>query len=163
MTEKYFSRLNELQLSKRKALKEILELTKAQTEAITEDTLDSLGKLIDEKQKKIDEMIELDNEFETYFGRLKSILGVSRLNELDMAKLDAASAEGAVLLKRTIAEVMEIANSIVELEKVNNQKSNKLLDDFGKEIRKINQNKRANLAYKPLPVNAPSYFLDKKK
>jgi hypothetical protein len=163
MTEKYFSRLNELMQAKKNILTEILALTKAQTDTITEDSLDDLKKLIDEKQKKIDKMLELDDDFETYFGRLKSILGISKLSELDAAKLDAASAEGAAVLKRTIAEIMELATGISELEKINSQKSNKLLDHFGEEIRKISQSKRANMAYKPIQPAAPSYFIDKKK
>jgi hypothetical protein len=163
MTEKYFSRLNELMLAKKNILTEIFSLTKAQTDTITEDSLDDLKKLIDEKQIKIDKMLELDDDFETYFGRLKSVLGISKLSELDAAKLDPASAEGAAALKETIGEIMELAGRITELEKINDQKSNKLLDRFGEEIRKINQSKRANLAYKPIQPIAPSYFIDKKK
>ncbi len=163
MTEKYFSRLNELQLTKKNILMEILAITKAQTDTIAEDSLDRLKNLIDEKQLKIDQLIELDGEFEIYFARLKSALGVSKLSELDMTKLDISSAEGAGKLKSITAEVMDIVNSIVVLEKANGEKSNNLLNHFGAEIRKINQNKRANLAYKPIQTSVPSYFIDKKK
>jgi hypothetical protein len=90
-------------------------------------------------------------------------LGISHLNQLEEAKLENSASEGAKQLKAMTAEVLDLIRSISEIEKVNSQKSDKLLEQLGNEIKKINQGKKANNAYKPGPVKAPSYFLDKKK
>lgn len=161
--EKYIERLNELLQKKMSKLQEILALTGKQTDAITEDGLDRLNKLIEEKQRKIDDIDQLDEEFETYYERLKSILGISRLDQLDALKPEDRAAAGAKQLKGLTAEILEIMRSISEIEQVNQQKSKSLLGGFSNEIRRINQGKMANNAYRYGPASAPSYFLDKKK
>lgn len=161
--DQYFGRLSELLQKKKGLLGEILELTGKQTEAITEDGLDSLNKLIDEKQQKIDAIDKLDEEFQVYFQRLKSTAGISGLEQLDASKLEGVAAEGARQLKGLTAEIMDIIRAIGEIEKENSEKSQKLLSHFSGEIRKINLGKHANNAYKPAPYSTPSYFLDKKK
>ena len=161
--EKHIERLNELLLKKKALLLDILALTQAQTGAITEDRLDSLNELINNKQLKIDETTKLDEEFGVYYSRLKSTLGISHLDQLEAAKLEGGAFQGAKQLRELTAGILDIIRNISEIEKTNSQKSNELLEQFGKEIKKINQSKRANSAYKPGPVNAPSYFLDKKK
>lgn len=161
--EKYMERLVEILQKKKDILLDILDLTRKQTEAITEDGLDALNKLIDGKQKKIDEIDKLDEEFGVYFQRLKSTMGISRLDQLDASKLNAAVAEKAKSLKSLTAEILDVIKSISELEEINSGKSQELLGEFSKQIRSINQGKKANNAYKPAPYSAPSYFVDKKK
>ena len=161
--EKYIRQLNELLQKKKVLLLDILTMTKAQTEAIAEDSLDNLNNLINSKQLKIDEIDKLDEDFGTCCSSLKSTLGISNLDQLDAAKLGGAASEGAKQLKGLTAGILDVIRSISDIEKVNSQKSNKLLEQFGNEIKKINQGKKANNAYKPGYVSAPSYFLDKKK
>lgn len=161
--EKYIERLKELLLKKKALLLDVLTLTQAQTEAITEDSLESLDNLLNSKQLKIDAINKLDEEFGTYYQRLKSIMGISRLEQLDVAKLDGDSSKGAKQLKDLTAELLDIIRNISEIEKVNSQKCSKLLEQFGSEIKKINQGKKTNNAYNTGSVVAPSYFLDKKK
>lgn len=163
MPEKYIERLNEFLLKKKALLLDILTLTQAQTEAIAEDSLDSLNNLINSKQLKIDEINKLDEEFGTCCSRLKSILGISNLDQLDATKIEYGVSEGAKQLKGLTAGILDVIRNISEVEKGNSQKSNKLLEQFGNEIKKINQGRKANNAYKPGSVSAPSYFLDKKK
>jgi len=62
-------------------LKSILSLTRAQTEAISEEGMDGLQSLIDQKQSKIDEINGLDEEFNACFTALKQKLGVKSLDE----------------------------------------------------------------------------------
>ena len=162
-SEKYIERLNELLQKKKALLLDILTLTQAQTEAITEEGLDGLNKLIDDKQAIIDGINKLDEEFGTYYQRLKSTLGITRLDQLDAAKLEGGASDGAKQLKSLTAEILDVVRDISEIEKVNSQKSNKLLGQFGNEIKKINQGKKANNAYKSGAASAPSYFIDKKK
>jgi hypothetical protein len=161
--EKYTERLNELLRKKKAMLLDILTLTLEQAEVINEDSLDSLNKLIEEKQLKIDAIIKIDEEFEIYFQRFKSIMGISHLDQLDISKLNAAAIDGARQLKELTAGILDVIKSINVVEEANNLKSKKLLNEFGNQIKKINQSKKANNAYAPGPVSAPSYFLDKKK
>lgn len=161
--EKYIERLNELLQKKKALLLDILTLTQAQSEAITDEDLDSLNNLINSKQLKMDAINKFDEEFGTYYQRLKSTLGISHLDQLDTAKLESSASESAKQLKGLTAEILKVIRDIGEIEKANDQKSKKLLEQFGSEIKKINQGKKANSAYNPGPVSSPSYFLDKKK
>ena len=160
---KYIERIIEKLVKKKALLLDILELTRTQTDSITEDGMDKLGSLIAAKQEKIDEIDKLDEEFSIYYERLKSSMGISQLNEIDISKLGGEAHEKAVNLKELTAEILDIIQNISEIEKVNNRNSKILLDKFSNEIRKINQGKRANNAYRKEVFGTPSYFLDKKK
>ncbi len=161
--EKYIERLNELINIKKALLLDILALTADQSGVIEEDSLDTLGNLIEEKQRKIDEINKLDEEFDTYFLRLKSVLGISRLDRLDASKLEGSACSGAKQLKAVTAEILDIIQRIGALEKENEDKSKRLLGTFGDEIKKINQGKKVNHAYAPGLNKTTSYFIDKKK
>ncbi len=163
LPEQYIEILNGL-LSKKKAiLLDILTLTGAQSDAITEDGMDRLDRLIKEKQLKIDEIDKLDEEFEANCKKLKASLGISSLDQLDAERLGGDAIKGAKRLKSQTTEILDVIRNISEMEKVNGLKSKRLLDHFGSEIKKINQGKKANNAYKSGPYNVPSYFVDKKK
>ena len=157
----YIERLNELLEKKKALLADILGITRAQTEAVTEDGMDGLSDLIKNKQLKIDEINKLDEEFGIYYQRLKSTLEISRMDQIDAEKLDGAAQ--ARRLKELTAEILDVIRDIAVIERENSRKSKKLLEKFGNEIKKINQGKRANNAYKPGAFGVPSYFVDKKK
>lgn len=161
--EKYIERLNELLLKKKALLNEILVLTQTQTGVITEEGLDSLNELINKKQLKIDSIDKLNEEFEIYYTRFKATLGISSLEQLDTAGLSEAASAGARQLKALTAEIMNVILRISDIEKVNSKKSNDLREQLGNEIKRINQGKKVNNAYNPVPFNTPSYFMDKKK
>ncbi len=156
--EKYMDRLNGLLQKKRGLLQEILDLTRLQTAAVDGEDLEKLQKLIEDKQTKIDAVDKLDEEFNVYFQRLKSTLKVKSLSELD-----ASGMPGASQLKETTAGILKLITAIGDIEKVNGEKSKRLLDSFGSEIKKLNQGKRVNSVYAPPPLKPPSYFIDKKK
>lgn len=156
--EKYIDRLIGILSKKKGLLEDILSLTEAQTNAISEDSIDVLDNLIDHKQLKIYDINKLDEEFEVYFSRLKSTQRISSLNELDMTAI-----AGAKELKAITAEIVQIISNISSLEKQNSKKSNELLGQLGGEIKKINQNIKVNNVYSPNQAKAPSYFIDKKK
>ena len=157
----YIERLNELLEKKKALLADILGITRAQTEAVTEDGMAGLSDLIKNKQLKIDEINKLDEEFGIYYQRLKSTLEISRMDQIDAEKLDGAAQ--ARRLKELTAEILDVIRDIAVIERENSRKSKKLLEKFGNEIKKINQGKRANNAYKPGAFGVPSYFVEKKK
>ncbi|NLB78680.1 MAG: flagellar protein FlgN [Clostridiaceae bacterium] len=156
--EKYFDRMVEILDKKRQLLEDMLALSKAQTPVITAETLDKLKGLIDEKQEKIEAINILDEEFSVYFERLKTTANVKKLDDID-----AKAFPGAKALKERTGEILKLVEGISQIEKSNNDKSKKLHEELGSEIKKINQGKRINNAYNPSPSNPAAYFLDKKK
>ncbi len=156
--EQYVTLLNELLQKKSELLKDILDLSCAQTKVIDDEDIDGLNRLIDEKQGKIDEIDKLDKEFSDCFEKLKSILKVTRLDQLESFELT-----GAKELKTKTAGIIKVISSISEKENENSRKSKELLSRLGTEIKKINQNKKVSNAYTQTSFNTPSYFMDKKK
>ena len=156
--EEYIKRLMEVSEKKLGLLEDMLNITKAQAESINEDGLESLEKLVNEKQTKIDAIDKLDEEFDVYFRRLKSELKVKSLDELSGLNI-----KGVKELQQTVGRIMGLIGDISGIEKQNNDKAKSLLGKFGDEIKTINQGKKMNSAYMPGPVKPPSYFIDKKK
>ena len=154
-----FDRMIELLTRKKQLLGDMLDLTKTQTGVIAAGTLDELQKLIDEKQQRIDEIDKLDADFKVYFESLKIAFGINKLNELN-----AAGNPQARQLKQITSEVLELVVEISAVEKVNSEKSKRLLDELGTQIKNVNQGKKINNAYsKPASANPSSFFMDKKK
>lgn len=156
--EKYIGRLTELSSKKYKLLQEILALTRAQSQTITEEGVESLGRLIGDKQVKIDEINKLDEDFNVYFQRLKRELKVSSLEEMNVPGV-----AGTKELQESIRQIMSLIGEICTIEKENNDRAKELLNSLGTEIKKINQGKKVSSTYIPRPLNIPSYFIDKKK
>jgi uncharacterized phage infection (PIP) family protein YhgE len=140
-------------------LKELILLTRAQTEAISEEGMEGLEKLIDEKQVRIDEINKLDRDFRVYVDLLKQKLGVNKLDEINNPGLI-----GLKELKQITGQIVELINEISALEKENNEKAKNLLDDLGAKIRQIREGKKLNNVYNAgTGVIPPAYFVDKKK
>jgi predicted transcriptional regulator len=157
--EVYIERLIDISSKKDSCLNEILHLTIAQSEAIKEDGLEDLQKLIDDKQRKIEEINKADEDFNVYFTRLKQKLGIGRLDEINNPEI-----KGVKELQEIIARIMKLVGKISEIENQNINRANNLLNDFGSNIRRINEGKRVNNAYNNVSsINAPSYYIDKKK
>lgn len=144
---------------KYKYLQDLILLTMAQTEAISEEGMDGLGKLIGEKQIKIDEINKLDEDFGVYFDLLKQMLGVIKLDEIKTSGLN-----GVKELKQITGQIMELLNEINTLERQNNEKAKRLLDDLGMKVKQISEGKKLSNVYNPgAGMRPPSYFVDKKK
>lgn len=157
--EIHFDRMIELLDRKKQLLGDMLELTKAQTDVIAAGALDKLKLLIDEKQQKINEIDKLDADFGVYFEGLKLAFSINKLSELDVYADPRAKQ-----LKQLTSEVIYLVGKISSVEKENSEKSKKLLDELGSQIKKVNQGKKINNAYsKPPTDTASSFFLDKKK
>lgn len=140
-------------------LQQLIVLTRAQTEVISEESMDGLEKLIGEKQVRIDEINKVDEDFGMYVDLLKQKLGVSRLDEIENSSL-----KGLKELKQITGQIMELLNEINILEKNNNKKAKDLLDDLGAQIRQIREGKKLNNLYNTgSGTIPPAYFVDKKK
>lgn len=157
--EQYIQKLTELSLKKLDNMKEILNLTKEQSEVITEDSINELQNIIDLKQKLIEEINELDDAFEVYFSRLKSVLGVERIEEISISKY-----QGTERLQQTVKLIFDTTKEIQAAENENSTKAKKVLDSLGGQIRQVKQGKIANNGYNiggKLPQQ--SYYFDTKK
>lgn len=156
--DKYFDRLNEILEKKKALLQDMLSLTEAQTPAIASESLNTLQELIEKKQQKIDAIDKLDEEFKVYFERLKTTLSVRKLEDIDASAFPAAGT-----LKGNTAGILELVGRINSIEKMNSEKSKKLLDTIGSKIKQLNQGRKINTAYNSAPQGMSSFFLDKKK
>lgn len=156
--DKYAERLTETSGKKLELLQQMLVLTRRQSEIINEDGIDTLEKIVEGKQKLIDEINKLDEAFDVYFSRLKSALKVKSLDEIRGTQL-----KGVKQLQDTIGQITDLIKEISGIEKINNIKAKSLLQSLGNEIKKVNQGKKMNSAYRPVPTQVPSYFIDKKK
>jgi len=159
--EEYVVRLLEAANKKCALLKDILFISQAQSRSITEDGVENLEKLIDEKQVKIDEINKIDEGFAEDFNCLKQVLGVKSLAELK--DLKDRGVGGIKDLQDVIGEIMALIREISELEKSNSLKAKKRLENLSTKVRQVNQGKQLNAAYMPSPVKLPSYFIDKKR
>ncbi len=157
--EQYIQKLTELSLKKSENMKEILNITKKQSEVITEDSINELQNLIDLKQKLIDEINELDDAFEVYYSRLKSVLGIESMEEVSILKY-----REAMQLQQTIRRIFATTKEIQVAENENNMKARSVLDSLGGQIRQVKQGKIANNGYNiggKLPQQ--SFYFDTKK
>lgn len=157
--DQYTQKLLDLSMEKLDRLRKILQLTEEQSIVITEDKADDLHKIINLKQQHMDAIDELDQAFEVYYSRLKSLLRVHSIEEIRMTDLTSADE-----LKQIIASIYEITKKIQNLENSNNNKIREVLNKISTEIRYIKQGKMVNNGYNiggKLPQQ--SYYFDKKK
>lgn len=157
--EQYIQKLIELSEKKLNALNEILNLTKRQSKIISEDSADKLNRLIDLKQCQINMIDELDDAFEVYYSRLKSLLGVQSIEEIEMTQF-----QGVVELKQIVTTIFDTTKYIQSLEIENKNRVQAIVDKLAADIRRIKQHKVANNGYNvAAKLPKPSYFFDKKK
>jgi len=156
--EAYIERLLEITDSKYACLQEMLKLTTEQANVLDGSQMEKLEEIIDSKQKIIEKVDKLDDEFQVYFHRLKTESGIKSLEELNVGEV-----KGLKELKASVSNVMGILKEMSELDKSNNSKAKKALEDIGNEIKNINVARKVNSAYGSTPVQTESYFIDKKK
>jgi hypothetical protein len=157
--EQYIQKLTEITSNKLDSLKKILALTVQQSQVITENSADKLQEIIDLKQKHMNLIDEMDDAFEVYYSRLKSVMGVKSLEEISITQL-----QGAGGLKEMVSIVYETIKKIQIIEDQNNKDAKIVLSNIAKEIRQVKQGKMANNGYNiggKLPQQ--SFFFDTKK
>ena len=154
----YIDRMIEISKKKYKLLQDVYRLTERQAETITEDGMDNLQEIINQKQVNIDEIDKVDDEFNVYYQRLKIQLKVESLSELK-----DPSIKGIKELQECIAAIVSIVTDICSMEKNIKKNSKELMQSFAKEINVINRGKTVSHAYGQGANQSPSFYLDKKK
>ncbi|NSW90485.1 MAG: flagellar protein FlgN [Firmicutes bacterium] len=156
--EEYIKEMIEILWKKYALLRDILDLTSSQTNAITNEELEILEKLVQEKQTRIDSIEPLDKRFSALFLELKEKLKIKSIEQLGNRNL-----HGARDLKEVTSKVLEIIAEIGVIEKQNNEIMLKLMDKSKKQIKNIIHGRKALSAYTSSSLNSLSYYIDKKK
>jgi hypothetical protein len=154
----YITRLLEITNAKYTYLREMLEMTSEQAVSIDGDQIAKLEDILDGKQRIIEKIDKLDDEFEVYFHRLKSEAKIKNLEELNSSEV-----KGLKELKISVSNVMGIIKELSDMEQSNSSKAKKALEDIGNELKSINVAKKVNSAYGSIPLQTESFFIDKKK
>ena len=155
--ESLFNKLLSFSNEKKNNLEEILRISKEQTEVIKDENVDGLNELIDIKQKFIDKINFLDDQFNKTFEELKKIAG-----NIDMKDIDGRKFSKAKELQECIVSITEIIAQIMEFEKINSNFSKELHTELKNKLTQIRNSKKANAGYAS-KAKPPSVYFDKLK
>lgn len=142
---------------KSRILNDILELTKKQQQAINEEELglDEFEKLMDSKQKLIEEIQLIDSGFQSTYDRIKENIS----KQIDLYR------EEIIQLKQNITKASEIGIAIQVLEERNKQNIENHFKKGKNKVKTFKKSKSTAANYyknmNKLQENQ-SYFLDKK-
>lgn len=140
--EEYVIRITNCISSKKEHLEEILRITKLQKKAIDEGNFEKLASFYEIKKQRIDSINLIDSEFEIYFNKLKSILGISSFEEATSYKIS-----GLAELKTLVEEVYSIMSVIYKLEAQNNEIVQSKTEEVKENVSIINATKNVTKAY----------------
>ncbi len=159
MAQKLISELINISKDKKKHLINILKLTKKQSEAIQNDKIEDVQNYIVDKQKEIDIIDKSDNDFVNNYNKLKNVLNITKLQEIDKELHPEIK-----LLKSEIQEINELLNKIFSIEFNNNENMKKSFNEVKTKLKQIRKGKKATLGYTNNYNNINnSIFINKKK
>lgn len=154
----YLSRLNEILIKKQALLREILDLTRQQKEALASDSLDELEILIAKKQTKMDAVDKLDEQFMVYLEGLKRRLWIKTLDELPAWRIP-----GATELKENTAAILDVLREIKALDDENTASVKSKMAVLKDKIKQSNDFRKVSAAYLQPGHNLASPYFDQKK
>lgn len=133
-------------------LDEMLDFTRKQTQAITEDSLEDLNDMVSHKQKIINEINRIDDSFEKEYESFKNNKNQNLEEETHNLKVNVTQA---------VSEIINLIKQISILEKENQSKAKRLLEAFGNKASKVGKSLRSQSAYSD-NTQKPCYFINKK-
>ncbi|MBZ4668936.1 MAG: FlgN protein [Defluviitaleaceae bacterium] len=139
-------------------LKKAWELTEKQAQHCTEEQFFEFERLVNERQKCIDEMKTLDQSFEEKSSLLKKALSIHSLDEIDVNVYPVAQR-----LKKVREDIINHALRIKSLDDENKKVLEKLLHETSLELKKIRQGKAANQLYQYESPGSGGLYFDTKK
>lgn len=122
--------MNDIMQRKLSLLYEMRNLSEQAYNYVSEDTIEPLNNIIEQKQAVIDEIDTLDDVFLTEFNSLKTGLGLSTIQELEDNKSPQLKN-----LRMNTADILDIMQKIAALD-----------DKFNKSLIKLRENVSADLA-----------------
>ncbi|MGI6084064.1 MAG: flagellar protein FlgN [Acetivibrionales bacterium] len=156
--EDYIQRLTEISSKKMVLLDEILLFVRSQNEVIRSQRFDEMDRLFEERQKRMDAVDKLDEQFVVYSARLREVLSLNSFEELPRYNLP-----GTAELKKVVDGILQNLNKIKQLDDENTALVKDEMKTTQGQIKNTNTHKRMTGAYYPNQNSNQSYFFDKKK
>lgn len=132
--------------------------TNKQNEAIKNNNLDNIIKLIQDKQLLIEQVNKLDDEFIKLFNRIKQESDINDLAELNISKYPNLKR-----LKLIIEDIVKIGNKINIVENENNKILKQNITNFKRSFSALKKNSKKILAYYGHSNYNKARYIDKKK
>lgn len=143
---------------KKQNLELILNITKKQSEVLTAEKANDLLNFIEQKQKLIDRVNELDNEFEGMYFKVKRFIDTP-----DFKLSDPQGYDIFIQIKHQIKNIQAFSKEIYNIEKKNQEAVNDEMIDLKKRMSNVSKSKKSYSAYKKPPKLAQGVFIDNKK
>ncbi len=156
MTYEKIDRLISITREKNKLLQDMLSLTKKQKEAIKKDAHDNLATCLEEKDRIIKQIDQLDRSFLEFFSEIKREHQIDSIDQLD-TNLYPNLKE----LKEVVKEVTSTLLAISLLDEENSKSIKEKLESTKAELTRIKNGQKAYKGYKY--KFSESFLLDEKK
>lgn len=158
----YVDRMTSINRKKIERLKLLREAYEREHERLLGSDVDSLAPVMAEKQRLMDEMDKLDEQFRVYSERLKQQLGIDSLE-----RLAGSGIPGLPELKGTTGEIISI---LQEIDGMHREDTRLVRGEMDRTTRLIGQVKQGRAqarqfgrAYFHRPIQTSSVYFDKKK
>ncbi len=156
--KEYVQRLKEISLKKLTLVDEILLFVRSQNEVIKGQRLEEMDSLLKEKQKRMDAVDKLDEQFTVYSSRLKDILSISSFEDLPKFGLP-----GTQELKTIVESIHQKLQAIKEIDDGNITLVKAEMKDLKEKMNNNSAHKRVQGAYYPTQSSGTSHYFDTKK
>jgi len=156
--EDYIQKLTDISSQKLALLDEILLFTKSQNEVIKEKRFDEMNLLLEERQKRMDAVDKLDEQFVVCSERLRELLSLNSFEDLPRHNLP-----GTAELKRVVENISQCLIKIKEIDEENTSLVKAELKTVQGQMKAANEYKRISGAYYPDHNSGRSVFFDMKK
>ena len=151
----YLYKLSEAKLT---LMKDLMKKTKEQAKAIENEDTELLNKTIEDKNKIIEKIDLLDNEFLQKYERLKNYLGVESLEELSDNSQNQFKE-----LKGKVSQITKETDKIKQVDRKNMQKMKQEMEKVQSNIQTVKKGKKAVKGYNEKYSKNSSIFIDQKK
>lgn len=143
--------------AKHKLMKDLMLITKEQSKAIEENDIKAINSTITKKDKIIKNIDKLDKEFVEKYSKLKELLGISDLSEVESEPID-----GFKELKSKIGDIVEDVEEINKLDMENTQKIQNNIKNVKTQLKDTRKGKHVVGNYNKRYKESQSIFIDKK-
>ncbi|MBS4538134.1 flagellar export chaperone FlgN [Clostridium sp. D2Q-11] len=138
-------------------LDDFYRLTLAQKKLIEDTDMEKLNRLVNNKEKIIQNIDKLDAEFVEKFNEVKNKYGITDLTELNVERIYLLRLQEVT--KKCNDKMMEIA----ELDKKNSENMKSKFDNVKTKLREIKRGKTTTNKYYNKSASTGGYFIDSKK
>lgn len=156
----YLATLKHISSEKKRLVGEIMDLTYKQNQILktADENSDLLGKIIDEKQKVIRIIDQLDYDFSINYDALKESLGVKSLEGQKEEPV-----EGFKELQTTISGIISVMENIKLLDDENHKLATRNMEKIKGQLKNVKSSKKATSGYQKKYNENAALFVDKKR